>query len=179
MGLFRFLARATIGLLFFGHGTQKLFGWFGGHGLPGTAGFVGSLGLRPPRFWAAVNGVTEAGAGALLALGLLSPLAAAAIIGAMLVAVVTVHWPKGVWNTNGGYELNLIMAASAAAVAFVGPGAYSVDAALSWTLAGTTWGALAVATGLLAGGLTLLLRALLARAPAEAEPAGRNLSRAA
>lgn len=172
------LLRLAIGGLFFGHGAQKLFGWFGGHGLGGTAGFVGSLGLRPPKLWAAINGLTEAGAGILLALGLLTPLAAAGIIGVMLVAVATVHWPKGVWNTNGGYELNVVMAAGAAAVAFTGPGAFSLDATLGWTLAGPRGGLLAVGVGLVAGAMTLALRAML-KLTGQEGPSKRHLSRAA
>jgi putative oxidoreductase len=173
------LLRVVIGGLFFGHGTQKLFGWFGGHGLDGTAGFVGSLGLRPPRLWAAINGMVESGAGVLLALGLLTPLAAAGIVGVMMVAVVTVHWPKGVWNTNGGYELNLVMAAGASAVAFIGPGAYSLDSALGWTLAGRMWGGLAVLGGVITASATLAVRALASKRDAKVASEERHLSRAA
>lgn len=172
------LLRVVVGSLFFGHGTQKLFGWFGGHGLDGSAGFLRTLGFPRSRFWAGVNGLTEAGAGVLLALGLLTPFAAAAIIGVMIVATITVHWSKGVWNTSGGYELNLVMAASAAALAFVGPGTYSLDAALGTLLAGAGWGLLALGVGVIAATITLATRPL-APAPSAEGSQERHLKRAA
>src|SRR3954454_7675468 len=75
------LIRIVVGLLLVGHGTQKLFGWFGGHGLEGTGGFFEKLGYRPGKVWAAVAGMSETGGGLLLALGLFTPLASAMIIG--------------------------------------------------------------------------------------------------
>jgi uncharacterized membrane protein YphA (DoxX/SURF4 family) len=92
MGLFRLLARTTIGLLFVGHGTQKLFGWFGGGGLDGTGGFFEQLGLRPGRRHALAAGAAEAGGGLLFALGAATPLGAAAVSGSMITAIKTVHW---------------------------------------------------------------------------------------
>jgi putative oxidoreductase len=89
----------------------------------------------------------------LLTLGLLTPLAAAAIIGVMAAATLSVHVAKGLWNTNGGYEFPLVMAASAAAVAIAGPGRYSLDALFGWDLDGLAWGVGAVALGLVAGTL--------------------------
>ena len=80
--------RVVVGLLFVGHGTQKLFGWFGGHGLKGTAGFFDSLGMRPGKHQAFLAGLAEAGGGALLALGLLTPLASAALIAGAAAAKV-------------------------------------------------------------------------------------------
>jgi putative oxidoreductase len=93
--------RIVLGLLFVGHGTQKLFGWFGGHGLNGTAGFFASLRYRPPRLAAVGAGGSEAIGGLFLALGFLAPLAAAMITGAMVNAIVSVHWSHGPWVTNG------------------------------------------------------------------------------
>src|SRR5437588_9784674 len=101
MKIARFLLRITIGGLFVGHGTQKLYGWFGGHGLDATAGFFEQIGLRPGRRHARAAGAAEALGGALLALGLATPAAAAALSGVMLTAVRTVHWSKGVWVTEG------------------------------------------------------------------------------
>jgi putative oxidoreductase len=86
-----------IGLLFVGHGTQKLFGWFGGGGLDGTGGFFEQLGLRPRRRYALAAGAAEAGGGLLFALGAATPLGAAAVSGSMITAIKTVHWEKGVW----------------------------------------------------------------------------------
>src|SRR5205085_8099803 len=82
------ILRLVVGALFIGHGTQKLFGWFQGHGLEGTAGFMESLGYRPGKRYAALGGLAEAGGGALLVLGLLTPLAAALIVGMMLNAIL-------------------------------------------------------------------------------------------
>src|SRR5579875_4093704 len=96
------ILRLVVGVLFMGHGAQKLFGLFGGHGLAGTAAWLQGLGLRPARLWAIVAGVCEFGGGLLFALGLITPIAALALLAVMLTAVVTVHWAKGLWATKGG-----------------------------------------------------------------------------
>jgi putative oxidoreductase len=153
--------RVVVGLLFVGHGAQKLFGVFGGHGLKGTAGFMESLGMKPGRRHALAAGLGEAGGGALLALGLLTPLAAAAIIAVMVVAIATVHIHNGVWNTDQGYELNLVYIAAAFAVATVDAGQWSLDHALGLDLTGAGWGFAALAAGLL-GGLGALVAGRLA-----------------
>lgn len=143
--------RLVIGLLLVGHGTQKLFGFFGGPGLAGAGGFFHSLGFRPGKPMAMVAGVSEAGAGLLLVLGLFTPLASAAIIGTLVVAG-SVHWAKGVWGQNGGYESSLLYIAAAAALAFTGPGAYSLDNVVGLDgFAGIGWGVTAVAVGALSG----------------------------
>jgi putative oxidoreductase len=167
------ILRVGVGLLMFGHGTQKLFGWFGGSGPRGYRRMLGSLGFRPVGPWAVLHGLAEAGGGVLLVLGFLTPLASAAIIGVMLVAGLAVHRPNGLWNTNRGYELPLAFGIVAAAVAFTGGGAFSVDAVLEWPLRGWAWGLSAVGVGLLAG-----LVANYARRPAgwtaEASGPGRR-----
>ncbi|HEY3261077.1 MAG TPA: DoxX family protein [Pseudonocardiaceae bacterium] len=145
------IIRVVVGLLFVGHGTQKLFAWFGGHGLPGTAGFFGQLGYPAPRLAALAAGLTEAGAGLLFALGLLTPLAAAGLIGVMLTAAITVHRRNGVWISNGGYEYNLVLAATAAGLALTGPGGWSLDALFGWDDLATGWRLAAIALGLIAG----------------------------
>src|SRR6478735_8180108 len=100
--------RGIIGPLFVGHGAQKLFGWFGGHGLDGTAGFFeGQLGLRPGKRHATAAGVTEFAGGALLTAGALTPLASAALTGTMVTAIRKAHAKNGIWSTAGGYEYNL------------------------------------------------------------------------
>jgi len=143
--------RLVIGLLLVGHGTQKLFGYFGGPGLAGAGGFFHSLGFRPGRAMAIVAGTSEAGAGVFLALGLFTPLASAAIIGTLVVAG-SVHWAKGLWGQNGGYETPLLYATAAAALAFTGPGAYSLDNALNLDgFSGIGWGVAAVAVGTVSG----------------------------
>jgi putative oxidoreductase len=128
--------RATIGALFFGHGTQKLFGWFGGHGLEGTGGAFESMGLRPGKRHATAAGAAEAGGGALLALGLLTPVAATSIIATMVTAIRKVHASNGPWVTNGGYEYNLVLIAAMLAITENGPGPISLDAKLAPDLKG-------------------------------------------
>ena len=140
--------RWIVGALFFGHGTQKLFGWFGGHGLDGTAGFFENLGLRPGRRQATAAGAAEAGGGALLALCLLTPAASAALIGTMFTAIRKVHFAKGPWVTEGGYEYNLVLMAVMVALADVGPGDLSLDHALGTELGGPLVALLALAGGI-------------------------------
>src|SRR5882757_7128941 len=96
------LLRIVVGLLLAGHGAQKLFGWFGGHGLEGTGGFFHGLGYRPGKAFAFVAGLSEFGGGLLLALGLFTPLAGAIIIGTMFNVITSVHSDKGPWAQNGG-----------------------------------------------------------------------------
>src|SRR3954466_13964774 len=103
MKLMRFVLRALIGGLFIGHGTQKLFGWFGGHGIEGTAGFFESLGRKPGRANALAAGATEPGPGPLPAAGLAPPLAGAGLTATMTTAIRHVHAPKGPWTTEGGW----------------------------------------------------------------------------
>ena len=143
--------RIVVGLLFVGHGAQKLFGSFGGHGLKGTAGFFEQIGLRPGRVHATAAGFNEFAGGALLALGLLTPLAAALLIATMTAAIVTVHGPKGPWVSNGGYEYNLVLAAVAFAVTAVGAGTLSLDHALGLDVAGIGWALGALAAGVVGG----------------------------
>jgi putative oxidoreductase len=152
------IIRVVLGGIMAAHGAQKLFGWFGGHGLAGTGGWLESMGLRPGRVYAAVNGVAEFGGGALLGLGLLTPLGAAAIAGVMFVAIATVHWRNGFFNSSGGYEFNLLIVAAAIGLAFTGPGKISIDHLAGWTLAGPTWGLAALGISAAAAGSVLGLR---------------------
>ncbi len=152
------LIRIVLGAIMVAHGAQKLFGWFGGHGLSGTGSGLESMGLRPGRMYAAVNGVAEFGGGALLALGLLTPLGSAAVAGVMFVAIATVHWSNGFFNTRGGYEFNLLIIATAIALAITGPGEISIDHLAGWTLAGPAWGLGALGISAAAAGLVLALR---------------------
>jgi putative oxidoreductase len=149
MDLVLFVLRIVVGLLFVGHGTQKLFGFFGGGGLEGTAGFFEQLGLRPGRLHAVLAGCAEAGGGLLLALGLVVPVGAAAVIAVMATAVITVHARNGIWVSANGVEYTLVMAAAAFALAGVGAGSWSLDEALGIHLASAGWAIGAVAVGLL------------------------------
>ena len=141
----------VVGLLFVGHGAQKLFGVFGGHGLEGTAGFFESLGLRPGRFHAFAAGFNEFAGGVLLALGLLVPVAAALLIATMLAASLTAHWGKGIWNQDGGIELPLVYGTIAFALSAVGAGSASLDSALGLDVHGLGWALAALGAGLLGG----------------------------
>ncbi len=127
------ILRLVVGLVVFAHGTQKLFGWFGGHGFRGTTGWIASMGMQPAPFWAFMAGFTEAAGGLGLALGFLDPLGSLGIIAAMLIAIKT-HWPKGLFAMQGGYELPLSYLTVALGVALIGPGAYSIDALLGTAL---------------------------------------------
>jgi putative oxidoreductase len=139
MDLGRAILRGTVGPLMIGHGTQKLFGWFGGHGLDGTGGFFESLDLRPGRRHASAAGAAETLGGALLTLGALTPLASTLVSGVMTTAIRKVHFKNGPWVTGGGYEYNLVLIAATAALVEAGPGRPSVDEALFPRLKGNGW----------------------------------------
>ena len=143
----RLLLRVTVGGLFVGHGTQKLFGWFGGHGLDATANMFDSIGMRPGNRNAIAAGVAEAGGGAALAAGFATPLAAATLTSVMLTAINRVHLKNGPWVTNGGYEYNAVLIAAVLALAEVGPGELSLDHALGQERTGPGWAVLALALG--------------------------------
>jgi putative oxidoreductase len=150
--------RVVLGGLMAAHGAQKLFGWFGGPGLAGTESWLESIGLRPARVYAAVTGLAEFGGGALLILGLFTPVGAAAVVGVMFVAIATVHWRNGFFNPAGGYEFNLLIIAAALALAITGPGTISIDHLAGWTLAGPGWGLAALGASAVAAGSVLALR---------------------
>jgi putative oxidoreductase len=148
------LLRVVLGALLMGHGSQKLFGWFSGHGLEGTGGFFRSLGYRPGKPFAFMAGASELTGGLLLALGLFTPLAGAILIGTMMNAILSAHAGKGPWVTNGGWEYPFVIGTIATTYAFVGPGAASLDNAFGWDLAGAQWGIFALVVGLVVGGIT-------------------------
>ena len=154
MALGLLIIRLAVGLTLAAHGAQKLFGMFGGHGIAGTAGFFEAIGFRPGRPLALLAGLGEVAGGLALALGLFTPFAA---------AVVGVHLEKGFFAQNGGYEFALVMALTAAGVAFAGPGALSVDEALGLSLAGGWWGVIAIGVGIVGSLPPLLSRAAAAR----------------
>jgi putative oxidoreductase len=151
MDLALLVLRAVIGLLLVGHGAQKLFGVFGGPGLAGAADMFDAIGLRPGRVHALAASVAEVGGGLLLTLGLMTPVGAALVIAVMVAAIVTVHLPNGIWNTEGGYEYQLVMIAGAFALAGVGPGEWSLDDALAIHWSSTSWALAAAAAGVTGG----------------------------
>ncbi|HVH96667.1 MAG TPA: DoxX family protein [Bacillus sp. (in: firmicutes)] len=124
------IIRLVVGLLFVGHGAQKLFGWFGGYGIKGTGGWFESIGIKPGVTMALLAGLTELIGGILFTVGLLTPLAGIMIAGTMVMAIVKVHAPNGLWATENGYEYNLILIAVTIGVALTGPGQYALDAFL-------------------------------------------------
>lgn len=127
MDLGLLIIRLVIGILFVGHGAQKLFGWFGGHGLKGTGGWFESIGMKPGVMMALLAGLAELIGGILFALGFLTPLAALMIAGTMIMAIVKVHGPNGLWATSNGYEYNLTLLSVAIGIALIGPGRYALD----------------------------------------------------
>jgi putative oxidoreductase len=157
MGLL--IARVVFGMLMAAHGSQKLFGWFGGHGISGTATYFESLGFHPGRVFAIACAVTEAGSGLLLAFGLLQPLASAAIIAVMIVAIATVHWANGLLSTSDGVELPLLYIAATVGFALTGPGVYSLDALFGLTPLWTQpLKGLVLAGGVVGGFVSLAIR---------------------
>jgi len=150
------LLRLVVGLLFAGHGAQKLFGWFGGGGPQGTAAFFSSLGYRAPALMALVAGLSELGGGLLLATGLLTPLASFLLATVMLNAIATVVWPKGFF---GGYEFEVTLATVAIALAATGPGEISLDDAIGWAdnITGIAWASLALGSAIVVSLITTTL----------------------
>ena len=131
------LARLVLGTLIAAHGGQKLFGWLGGYGIAGTAGYFEQLGFRPARLFVITASVSELAGGILIALGLLGPVGPALVLSVMIVAAVSVHWEKGLFAGTNGIEVPLLYSAAAVALALIGPGPFSLDAVLgidhTWT----------------------------------------------
>lgn len=128
------VVRGALGLAMAAHGAQKLFGWFGGFGLEGTAGFFETLGFQPGIVFAAAAGTGELVGGLLIALGLLGVVGPAIVVGVMLVAIVSVHLPNGFFAASNGYELPLIYGVVAVTLALVGFGRYALDQKLNLAL---------------------------------------------
>jgi putative oxidoreductase len=153
------LIRIVVGVILFAHGAQKLFGWFGGYGIGGTAGFFGSLRFRKPVVMTVIAGASEA-SGLLFAAGLFTPLAALLMAATMVVAVGSVHIKNGLFAGNNGYEYNLVLWTTAVAVSATGPGRFSLDKAFGWSdnISGFWWGVGVAVLSLAGGALVLALR---------------------
>lgn len=149
--------RTLIGGLFVGHGLQKLRGSFGGDGLEATGQAFEGMGLRPGKAQATAAGTAEAGGGALLAAGLLTPLAASVLSGTMAMAIHKVHAPNGPWATQGGWEYNAVLIASVFAITASGPGALSLDEALDTERSGAGVALAAIAAGAAGAGAARVL----------------------
>lgn len=119
--------RLTAGSLLAGHGAQKLFGWFGGHGLDGTAKWLESMNLTPGKPWAIAAGASEFGGGLLMVLGFLNPVGPLSALGSMGMATAKTHWGKPIWVTSGGAELPVTNGAITTALMLAGPGDISLD----------------------------------------------------
>jgi putative oxidoreductase len=146
--------RLVFGLFLAYHGYNK---FFGPGGLTGTTGWFGAIGMKWPRWQARMAASTETGAGLLLAAGLLTPLAAAGVIGVMTVAIVVAHWKVGffIFKPNQGWEYCASIMTAAWAIATVGPGRYSLDHAfdIEWT---GWWGSIVAAVLGVAGAMAQL-----------------------
>lgn len=151
------IVRLLIGGLFIGHGTGKLFGWWGEGGVKGTGKFFESVGYKPGEKLAIMAGILETGAGVLLILGFLIPLAAAIIIGDMMNAA----WVKsaaGFWVADQGYEYEFVLIFLVLALTFTGAGAYALDRNREWFRSRAGGVVVAVVLGLISGIVLLMVR---------------------
>ncbi|MEU9987076.1 DoxX family protein [Streptomyces sp. NPDC048045] len=153
------ILRLVTGLLFVGHGVQKVSHRLGGHGIEGAAAEFRADGFRGGRLTAAAAGLGQITAGLLLAAGALTPLAAVTAGGVMTVAA-TVKWRNGLWVQHDGYEYPLVLIVLPAVLTLTGPGRWSVDRAAGLLPWAPWWAAAAVGLGVSSG---LMTRALLAR----------------
>ena len=121
------MLRVVVGLTIAAHGSQKAFGWFGGSGFAKTAAGFHGQGLKPGWLWAGFAVLGEVGGGLSLVFGLLTPLGAAGVAGAMLMAIFRAHWRNGFWNSKRGIEFPLQILTAAVTLGVTGAGAYSLD----------------------------------------------------
>jgi putative oxidoreductase len=150
------LLRAVVGLTFAAHGAQKAFGWWHGPGWIGWQNAIGRMGFRPIPLFAALSIGAELGGGLFLALGALTPLAAALLVAQSVVIIVKVHAPSGFWNKSSGIEFPLALGAAALAVGLIGPGGVSFDAAEGFAVTDAVRIVLAIA-GIVCGTIALAI----------------------
>lgn len=153
------LLRVVFGLLLAAHGAQKLFGWFSGFGWEATTAGFDSMGYNPGKLFGTLAGLTELVGGLMLAVGVLTPLAVAIIVGTMVNAI-NATWGPGLFGQNG-WEQALIFGAAAAAIGFTGPGKFSLDHGRPWQRQGFVWGAGAIVLAVVTGVFTLILKWVL------------------
>jgi putative oxidoreductase len=166
------LLRVVVGLAFIGHGTQKLFGWFGGYGPQGTGGFMASQGYRAGVLMAVAAGLCETTGGTLLALGLATPLAGALLAIVMINAIGSVTFKRAFML---GSELEIAYLTTAVALAAIGPGRFSLDRVIGWddNISGVWWGVAALAAAAAVSLLTLTV-GRAGRVAAEQEPTAQG-----
>jgi putative oxidoreductase len=119
--------RLFVGLTIAAHGLQKLVPWSGGPGFRKMVGGLQQQGFKPAWFWTALAIVGELGGGLSVACGFLTPLGAAGIFGAMVIAVFKTHWKNGFWLMKHGYEYALLLLGISVSIGLTGPGSYSLD----------------------------------------------------
>lgn len=156
------LLRLVVGLTLVAHGYNHL---WGRGGLAGTTRWFGSLGLRPPKLHAVLSGAGELGAGSALVIGLLTPMAAAFVVGAMVIAGVTVHRRNGFFIFKDGYEYVLMIGVVCAVIGLLGPGTASVDRLLGIDVAGAIGLVIVVGLGVLGAAVLLVATWRPARSP--------------
>jgi len=159
--------RLVVGLTMASHGAQKAFGWWKGSGWAGWLAVMTRMGFRPAALWGAVSIGAELVGGLLLAVGLLTPIAAVALVGQSIVIIFKAHWARGFWGRDGGYEFPLSLVAGVIAVVGTGAGSLSLDAALGLSFPDSTRGLL-ILVGLLGGVVAIAISRVK---PAEA-PSG-------
>ncbi|MCP2299970.1 putative oxidoreductase [Nocardia amikacinitolerans] len=153
------ILRVVFGGLLAAHGAQKLFGWFSGYGLAATQASFEQMGYNPGKLFGTLAGLTELVGGLMLVAGVLTPLAAAIVLGTMFNAI-NATWGPGLFG-QGGWEMPLLFGAVAATLAFTGSGKFSVDAGRPWERNGFVWGAGAVVLAVVTGIFTLILKWVL------------------
>lgn len=167
------LLRVVSGGLLAGHGAQKLFGSFGGHGFQATSGFMESMGLKPGKQYAAMAGGSEFAGGALTALGLGGPIGPLTMLAPMVIATRKVHWGKPIWVTAGGAETPVLYMAAGGALALAGPGTLSLDSLLGVRV--PSWMKLATVAGVVGGTAYTLTRPTSKPEAEETERAGGEM----
>jgi putative oxidoreductase len=158
------IVRLAVGLTFGAHGAQKVLGWWAGPGFAGWTGAIRRMGLRPAPLWAAISAGVELLGGLLLAIGFLTPIAAAVVVAQAVYIVVRAHLPRGFWNKNGGIEFPLQLLAGSLLIAASGPGAIAIDPVIGLEFA--VWWRAAILVVALVGSLGAMV---IARPQAQAQ----------